>query len=143
MESHDKLRVVIDTNVVLNALSPRLPYREVLKRAFKGDYEWCVTTEILLEYEEKITEFFGKDTAITFLEALTMSSFVVKAEVYYRFNFLPDMDDNKFIDCAFASNAHFIISDDKVFNNLENVPFPKIHRMQLIEFNDFLKANKE
>ncbi len=140
MESSDKLRIVIDTNVVLNALSPKLTYQHVLRRALRGEFIWCITTEILLEYEEKIAEFYGEITAITFMEALTMSSYVGKVEVFYRFNLLPDLGDNKFIDCAFASNAHLIVSDDRVFQNLEKVDFPKIHRMKLDEFSDFIAA---
>ena len=139
MESNDKWRVVIDTNVILNALSPKLPYQHILRRALKGGFIWCITTEILLEYEEKIAEFYGETTSLTFLEALMMSSYVSKVEVFYRFNLLPDLDDNKFVDCAFASNAHFIVSDDRVFQNLDKVDFPKIHRMTLNEFHDFLE----
>lgn len=135
----DKLRVVLDTNVVLNALSPKLPYRHLLRHAIRGEFEWCVTTEILLEYEEKISEFFGKETANTFIEALMMSSHVKRVEVFYRFNMLKDMDDNKFLDCAFASNAHYLVSDDKVFKTLENVDFPKINAIRLDDFSDILE----
>ena len=139
MEGNDNLRVVLDTNVVLNALSPKLPYRHILKKALTGRYIWCVTTEILLEYEEKIAAFFGNATAFTFLEALTMSSYVKKVEVFYRFNFLPDIDDNKFVDCAFAANAHFIVSDDRVFEQLEKVVFPKINQIKLEGFSKLLE----
>ena len=84
----EKLRVVLDTNVILNVLSPKLPYRHLLRRAIRGEFEWCVTTEILLEYEEKISEFFGEETANTLIEALLMSSHVKRVEVFYRFNIL-------------------------------------------------------
>ncbi len=139
MATSEQLRVVIDTNVVLNALSPKLPYRHLLRRAIRGEFDWCVTTEILLEYEEKITEFFGKETATTFLEALIMSSYVRKIEVFYRFSVIPDLDDNKFVDCAFASNAHFIVSDDKGFAALDKLKFPKVARMKLEAFSLFLE----
>lgn len=139
MAASEKLRVVIDTNVVLNALSPKLPYRHLLRRSIRGEFEWCVTTEILLEYEEKIAEFFGEETANTFLEALLMSSYVNRIEVFYRFSVFPDLDDNKFVDCAFASNAHFIVSDDKGFAALDKLTFPKVARMRLDEFSVLLE----
>lgn len=139
METREKLRVVLDTNVVLNALSPRLPYRHLLHRAFSGEFEWCVTTEILMEYEEKIAAFFGDETANTFIEALLMSSHVKRTEVFYRFAVVHDLDDNKFVDCAFASNAHFIVSDDKGFATLDNLTFPKIVRMRLEEFCAYIE----
>lgn len=107
METKNTIRVVLDTNVVLSALSRKLNYRDILRRAINGEFQWCVSTEILLEYEEKITNFFGEEIANTFVEALLMSSHVIRVEVFYRFNLLSDLDDNKFLDCAFAANAHF------------------------------------
>lgn len=135
MARNEKLRIVLDTNVILNALSPKLPYRHLLRRAVQGEFEWCVTTEILFEYEEKIIEFFSVETANALLEALLMSNHVKKVEVFYRFNILSDLDDNKFLDCAFAANAHFLVSDDRIFKNLANISFPKINIMQLKEFS--------
>lgn len=138
MKPGEKLRIVLDTNVVLNALSPRLPYRNVLQNLFSGKYALCVTTEILLEYEEKITEFYSQATAVVLLDALSMSSHVQKTEVFFRFNVIADLDDNKFMDCAFASNAHYLVSDDKAFRVLKNIDFPKIEVLTLDEFSKML-----
>ena len=143
MESSSRLRVVLDTNVVLHALSPKLPYRQILRSAFKGEFEWCVTSEILLEYEEKNSEFFGEEPANTFLEAPMISSFIKKVKIFYRFNILPDLDDNKFLDCAFAANAHYIVSDDRVFKHLEEISFPKIHRIKLYNFSELIQSKSE
>lgn len=120
MNAGEKLRAVLYTNVILNALSSRLPYRAVLQNLLSGDYELCVTTEILLEYEEKITEFYSLPTATILLDAFAMSSHVRKTEVFFCFYLIGDMDDNKFLDCAFASNAHYLVSDDKDFRALKN-----------------------
>jgi putative PIN family toxin of toxin-antitoxin system len=139
METTEKLRVVLDTNIVLSALSPKLPYRHILRRAIQGEFGWFVTTEILLEYEEKITEFFGEEIANTFLEALLFSRYTHRVEVFYRFNVLNDLDDNKFLDCAFAANAHFIVSEDKAFASLAQLAFPKMTRLQLAEFSAVLE----
>ncbi len=105
-----------------------------------GKYELCVTTEILLEYEEKITEFYSQSTATVLLDALTTSSYVHKKKVFFRFNIIADLDDNKFVDCAFAANAHFLVSDDKVFRVLKSLDFPKIEILTLEEFMETLKA---
>ena len=139
METTEKLRVVFDTNIVLSALSPKLPYRHILRSAIRGEFEWFVTTEILLEYEEKITEFFGEEIANTFLEALLISIDTHRVEVFYRFNIINDLDDNKFLDCAFAANAHFIVSEDKVFASLAQLTFPKMTRLQLAEFSAMIE----
>lgn len=36
-----------------------------------------------------------------------------------------DHDDDKFVDCAFAANATYIVSNDKHLDVLKKVPFPK------------------
>ncbi|MEQ1743791.1 MAG: putative toxin-antitoxin system toxin component, PIN family [Saprospiraceae bacterium] len=139
MKSPEKLRLVFDTNVVLNALSPKLPFRSVLQEVIAGRHHLCVTTEILLEYEEKISEFYSPSTATLLLDALAVSNHVIRSEVFYRFNLLEDEDDNKFIDCAFAANAHYLISDDKGFRMLETVGFPRIEWLTLKRWHEILQ----
>ncbi len=41
-------------------------------------------------------------------------------------------------DCAFAANAHYIVSDDKHFNELKSIDFPKIEVLKLKEFREIL-----
>jgi len=140
MNPDEKLRVVLDTNVILNALSRKLPFQSVLRDLISGKYELCVTTEILLEYEEKVAEFYSQSTAAVLLDAFTTSSYVHKKEVFFRFNIIKDLDDNKFVDCAFVSNAHFLISDDKAFRVLKNLDFPRIEILTLNEFVETLNS---
>lgn len=138
METNEHLRIVLDTNVVLNALSRKLPYRHLLRQIIVGGYHLFVTTEILLEYEEKITQFYSKQTAVTLLDALLASQFVHQVEVFFRFNMIKDLDDNKFVDCAFAANAHYLVTDDRAFVSLKNLDFPKIEVIKLDMFSKLL-----
>jgi uncharacterized protein len=135
---NEQLRVVLDTNVILNALSPKLGYRDILRDLISGKYDAYVTSEILLEYEEKIAQFYGPQTADLFLDALLASNYVHKIDVFFRFNLILDMEDNKFLDCAFAANAHFLVSDDKAFRMLKEVSFPRIPILNLFDFSHFL-----
>jgi predicted nucleic acid-binding protein len=50
-----------------------------------------------------------------------------------------DHDDDKFVDCAFAANAAYIVSEDKHFNILEQVMFSKIFVLKLREFMEILE----
>ena len=71
----------------------------------------CVTTEILLEYEEKIKDNFDKETAEIFISALLMKKNVTKIETYFDLDLIKnDTDDNKFVNCAFAGNVHYLVS---------------------------------
>ncbi len=37
-----------------------------------------------------------------------------------------DEDDEKFVDCAMCGNADFLITNDRHFNILKNIEFPKL-----------------
>ena len=45
-----------------------------------------------------------------------------------------DNDDNKFVDCAFAGGADFIVSEDAHFNVLKSLPFPTFNVVTMDEF---------
>ena len=49
-----------------------------------------------------------------------------------------DVDDNKFCDCAIASNADYIITNDKHFNILKQIKFPKVNILTAEAFLNFL-----
>jgi uncharacterized protein len=63
----------------------------ILDKLYDGDYELWVTNDILLEYEEKITDIFSKETAELIIGALSLSPNVKKAEIHYHL-FLIDID---------------------------------------------------
>lgn len=46
-----------------------------------------------------------------------------------------DYDDNKFVDCAIAANVQFVVTEDKHFNELKRIEFPKVN---VIGEDDFL-----
>jgi uncharacterized protein len=48
------MRVVLDTNVVLRAISQKSKLTFVLDLLYEGSFELAISTDILLEYEEKI-----------------------------------------------------------------------------------------
>jgi len=51
------------------------------------------------------------------LGALTLLPNVKKVEVHFQFGLIrSDMDDNKFVDCAFAANSHYLVSNDRHFD---------------------------
>jgi len=107
--------------------------------SYDGDYELWVSNDILLEYKEKITDIFSKETAELVLGALALLPNVKKADIHYQlFLISSDNDDNKFSDCAFAGNVHYLVTNDKHFNILGSVPFPKINVITLEKFMELL-----
>ena len=45
-----------------------------------------------------------------------------------------DEDDNKFTDCAVASNAKYIVTNDKHYNVLKGLPWPQLAIVNIDEF---------
>lgn len=51
-----------------------------------------------------------------------------------------DKDDNKFVDYAIAANATYIVSEDKHFDVLKDITFPKLLVIKLKEFLKILNT---
>ncbi|MDX2174448.1 MAG: putative toxin-antitoxin system toxin component, PIN family [Bacteroidota bacterium] len=134
--------VVLDTNIVLSSIYSKSPYHFILKQLFDGKFKLIVSTEILLEYEEKKSTIFSPKLSELFISALMLNSNVVKTETFFDLNLITqDADDNKFVNCAFAANAHFLVSNDKHFNVLRTIDFPQIKLLNIDEFVEVLRAN--
>jgi putative PIN family toxin of toxin-antitoxin system len=129
------LKVVLDTNVLLVSISPKSRFRPIFDSFLSEDYELCVTTDILMEYEEVFTRHMGAELADYALQLIENAPNIDLVTRYYKWNLIKaDPDDNKFVDCAVAGNAKFIVSDDKHFEILKQVPFPKIDVLKAKSF---------
>lgn len=51
---------------------------------------------------------------------------------------LYDQDDDKFVDCAIAANADYIVTNDKHFQILKGIEFPKVNILTIEEFKQLL-----
>lgn len=135
-------RIVLDTNIVLSALSSRSPYHKILDVCISGKYALMLSTEILLEYEEKISQYFSYSLAENLLSALLFLPDTTMITPYFNFNIIRnDPDDNKFVDCAVAANAHYLVTNDKHFGVLAEVPFPSVNVLSRDQFLDWLNNN--
>jgi predicted nucleic acid-binding protein len=67
---------------------------------------------------------------------------VVFAHPAFRFNLIAaDPDDNKFVDCAIVANADYIVSQDKHFDILKKIDFPKVNIIRIEEFARIVNAS--
>lgn len=90
----------------------------------------AVTTEILLEYLEIIGQRTTKEIGQNVSQLILNLAGTEKIELKFRFKLIKsDPDDNKFVDCAIASNAELIVTNDKHFNELKRIAFPKVATM--------------
>ncbi|NDC43110.1 MAG: putative toxin-antitoxin system toxin component, PIN family [Chitinophagia bacterium] len=134
------LRIVLDTNCLLQSISRRSSNAIVIDKLLEGKYDLYLTNEIQLEYEEKMTEIFSIETAELILGALALTENVHKIDVHFQLNLISaDADDNKFVDCAFAGNVHYLVSNDKHYDILKSIRFPIITVVNLDTFKTILQ----
>ena len=136
-------RIVLDTNCLLAILSRRGNYFSVWQGLHEGKYTLCVSNEILEEYEEIICSKTNPIIASNVIQMLINSPYVQFVDTYFHFHLIEqDKDDNKFVDCAIAANARFIVSEDAHFKHLKDIPFPYVEVLRLKEFMNLLQFER-
>ena len=132
-------RIVLDTNCLLPSISRRSRYYPVWERFVCGEYDLCVTTEILAEYEEIVGRMTSPVVARLVVEAILRSPNTLRIEASFRFGLITeDPDDNKFVDCAIVANAECVVTNDSHFDVLATIPFPRVKVVDLGTFIDSL-----
>lgn len=130
------MRIVLDTNSLIQSIPEHSPYFSVWLSVLRGDNTLCVTNEILEEYAEILQRLAGRYTAEYVLDAIVKSKHVEMITAYYHFGLISvDPDDNKFVDCAIAANARYIVTNDRHYDVLRQVKFPAV---DVIALKDFL-----
>ncbi|MCE7962445.1 MAG: putative toxin-antitoxin system toxin component, PIN family [Acidobacteria bacterium ACB1] len=115
----------------------RSPFRWIFDGVISGRFILCVSNEILLEYREVLERKTTPEIAENVANFLVISPYTEHIEVFYIFNLiLADETDNKFVDCAIAANADALVSNDKHFEVLSSIDFPKVQLLKLSEFSD-------
>jgi putative PIN family toxin of toxin-antitoxin system len=135
------MRIVLDTNVLLISLPKLSPYRPIFDAFLSGKIKLLVSTEILNEYVEILEKKTSVAVAKNVLNLILSNENTILQEVYYRWHLIEkDPDDNKFIDCAVAGSAKYIVTDDKHFNVMLR---EKLFEVSLMSSDDFLLILEE
>ena len=136
------MKVVLDTNSLLQIVFPRARYKEVWDALIGQKYTICLTNDILMEYREILERRFNDvQFAENVIEAILSMPNVEHVNPTYHFNLITtDPDDNKFVDCAIIAGATYIVSNDHHFQELERYDFPKVNVRTLSEFLDIIRT---
>lgn len=135
------LKVVLDTNILIASIGRKSPFRWIFDSAIQGRISLCVSNEILFEYQEILNKKTNAQVAENVVNFISVSPFTQKIDIYFNFELITaDASDNKFVDCAIASNAVCIVSNDKHFQALKSIDFPKVNLLTLSEFEAAYKA---
>ena len=136
-DERTKPNIVLDTNVLLMAVSSRSVYHKVWQAFLDGDYTLCVTNEIVEEYVEVLARNINIRVAEVVVYTILTRWNVRKLDPHFRFRMIKaDEDDNKFVDCAIVANAGYIVTEDHHFDVLREIKFPVVN---IIGIEDFVR----
>jgi len=109
------MKIVLDTNVFISGIFFDGPPSQILKFWKESNVKIILTEEILKEYQRVGEELSAKHPSINIepiIELFTIFGEFVETEGISE-NVCEDPDDNKFIECAIASQSKLIVSGDK------------------------------
>jgi len=134
------VKVVIDTNGLLQSVPRNGTYRWLYDAFAAGQFTWVVSNEIILEYAEMTAYFFSPVAAELVTSLLLAAPNHIRKESYFRFGQVKDdPDDNKFVDCAIAAGADWLVSDNRHILNLlrEQIDFLRSRSVNLLTLTKF------
>jgi uncharacterized protein len=132
------MKIVVDTNILLPSLSPRSPMHWLFADIISEKLTLCVTTDILNEYAEIIERRINSRVSIAVMDVLSTIPNILHVHKYYFWQAIEqDPDDNKFLDCAIAANAKYLITNDNHFKSLRKKP---LFEVDIVTFDMFQKV---
>jgi putative PIN family toxin of toxin-antitoxin system len=136
-----KLRLILDTNVLLVSLAPNFKYHWIYQALIQNKYELVLSNEILIEYQEQIAFRYGIEYTDASLDFLLLLPNVILKNPSFLWQLVEnDKDDNKFTDCYIAGQCDYIISNDRHLHQIKTSKFPKFAVLHYEEFEEEYKA---
>ena len=134
------MKIVLDTNSLIQSVPRHSRYHIVWESLVKGEHVLCVSNDILEEFIEILQRLIDYETAELIVKTIVNSPFVELITPYYHFQMIQaDPDDNKFVDCAIAVGARYVVTNDHHFDVLRQTSFPYVDVIALAEFAELLK----
>ena len=132
-------RLVLDTNSLIQCIAHKSKYHDIWLSILDGRHTMCVTNEILEEYEEILERKASHTFATLAINVILNNPHTLFVTPYYHFQLIQaDPDDNKFVDCAISGNAQYIVTEDRHYDTLKRIDFPKVDIVNLDDMLDKL-----
>ena len=137
------MRIVLDTNCLLVSVQEYSDYFWLWQSFRDKKFILCYTDEILNEYQEILSRYYSGSLSKYVIDAILNAPNATQVTVYYKWQLITvDIDGNKFVDCAVCSNAACIVTNDRHFNVLKNIEFPKINVVDIDTFKSVISILK-
>jgi uncharacterized protein len=137
------MRIVLDTNVLVSGLlNPFGSSGEIVRMVFSGELMLCVDARILSEYQDVLyrSKFhFDKDKIAILVDFIMKYGQVVSSSPLGHF--LPDRDDEPFLEVAVAGTVKTLITGNKV-----HYPTAYLEGIEILspsEFIDLFRKTKK
>lgn len=138
------MRVVLDTNILLQSLPRKSKIRPVWDAFLKQEIRLIITPSILLEYEEIIANKTSPQVSANIISLINEAVNSIFIHIYYEWNVITDdPDDNKFFDAAVAGNAEYLVTNDSHFKQALQVGFPRVNIINGDQFLDIIQNNDQ
>ena len=135
------MNIVLDTNSLIMSIAPKSLYRRIWQAFLRGDYNLCISNEIIEEYSEVLARNISPRVSEAIVYAILTRPNVLRKDPHFSFGLIEvDKDDNKFVDCAIAANAKCIVTEDNHFNILKSIAFPKVEVIGIDDFKIYLES---
>lgn len=129
------MKIVLDTNILLQSIAHASRLRPIWRSFLNEFYELCITSAILLEYEEKLAEKTSEEVALNVVSLINEAPNAHFISIYYKWNAITaDYDDNKFFDAAVAANVDYLVTNDAHFKIAKKLSFPNVTIVTADEF---------
>lgn len=117
--------IVLDTNALVQIFGAKSPFLPLQQAIFDGRVALAFSTAILLEYEEVLTRYGGPNRWPQVWRALEMTGQIHdnlrRVEPAYHWRLIvTDPDDDKFVDCAIAAEADWVVTEDRHLEALKH-----------------------
>jgi len=114
------MKIIFDTNILISAaLKGGKPKSAVSLVIASSRFAWIASDVIIQEYKEVLNRPKLKLPATTKQEWLEMIDLAVKLiDVSITVDFPRDRKDAKFLACAIASNADYLVTGDQDFEEI-------------------------
>jgi uncharacterized protein len=119
------MRIVLDTNIVVSrSISPDGPSAKLYTYWQAGAFDVVVSEAILNEYQQSLSKprvralhHFSDEEIEQTIEDFRELALVIEPTA--QMDAAEDVDDNKFLECAYSGNAEYIVSSDPHLLNLK------------------------
>ena len=117
------ITVIVDTNILISAsLTGRHPESVILSLVSNPDFMWVVSKEILAEYKSVLMRKKLKLSAEQQQRWLKIiDAFTTTIDVNISIDFPRDPKDAKFLECAIAANADYLVTGDRDFEEISDL----------------------